>query len=160
MTHDDTKGPGKGGEAIGWQVQFDDGNWSNALYTEDEVKAFKASPRGTVAAYRPLYSTPPSPSVDRSVEGLGYTAGVRDGIEQALEIALGQAVMMADLALEGHEENARVREAMEAALTRFSQKLRWTLEALASPVEGLRERVETLEAPQTIQMNNSKEDQK
>lgn len=45
-------------QPVRWQPQFDDGNWSNALYTETEVKEFKASPRGTVIAYRPLYAGP------------------------------------------------------------------------------------------------------
>mgnify|MGYP006191147151 CR=1 FL=1 len=50
---------------VGWQAQFDDGNWSQALYSETEVKEFKASPRGTVSAYRPLYAAaPPAPAPD------------------------------------------------------------------------------------------------
>ncbi|MRN68005.1 hypothetical protein [Brucella sp. 10RB9213] len=61
-----------------------------------------------------------------------YDRGVRDGIDQALEIATGQAGLMADLALEGLPENARGREAMEAALTRFADTLRVTLSDLSS----------------------------
>lgn len=62
-----------------------------------------------------------------------YDRGVRDGIDQALKMATEQAVMMADLALEGLPDNARNREAMEAALTRFSDKLRVTLTDLSLP---------------------------
>lgn len=62
-----------------------------------------------------------------------YERGVRAGFEEALQIATEQAGLMADLAIE-FPENARQREAMEAALTRFSQGLRVTLEGLAIPI--------------------------
>jgi hypothetical protein len=61
------------------------------------------------------------------------SAAFRDGIDEALQIATDQARLMADLAVDGLPENARQREAMEAALTRFSQSLRVTLEGLAAP---------------------------
>lgn len=61
------------------------------------------------------------------------SAAFRDGIDEALQIATDQARLMADLSVDGLPENARQREAMEAALTRFSQGLRVTLEGLATP---------------------------
>jgi hypothetical protein len=64
---------------------------------------------------------------------VSHKRGLREGIDEALQIAVEQAGLMADLALEGVEENARVREAMEAALTRFSQKLAVTLADLSHP---------------------------
>jgi hypothetical protein len=72
-----------------------------------------------------------------------YQRGVRDGVTEAIQIATEQAKLMADLALEGFEENARVREGMEAALTRFSQKLADTLDGL-TPVPPVDEEVESL----------------
>ncbi|WP_018900372.1 hypothetical protein [Rhizobium sp. 2MFCol3.1] len=64
-------------------------------------------------------------------------SAVRDGVGEALQIAGDQARLMADLAIEGLPENARQREAMEAALTRFSTSLAHTLAALsASEVDG------------------------
>ena len=64
---------------------------------------------------------------------VSHKRGLREGIDEALQIAVEQAGLMADLALEGVEENARVREAMEAALTRFSQKLAVMLADLSHP---------------------------
>lgn len=61
-----------------------------------------------------------------------YEKGVRDGINQAMQIAIEQAGLMADLAIEGLPEASRNRGAMEAALTRFSQTLRVTLEDLCA----------------------------
>jgi len=60
-----------------------------------------------------------------------YQKGFREGLDEALQIATIQAALMADLALEGLPENARDREAMEAALKRFSHKLKVTLDDLA-----------------------------
>lgn len=65
-----------------------------------------------------------------------YDRGVRDGIDQALSIAKAQAGMMADLAIDGLPENARIREAMEAALQRFGYTLGVTLDALAPSPHG------------------------
>jgi len=51
--------PASDAEPVGWQVQFFDGNWSKSLYSEADAMEFKASPRGTVIAYRPVYDHPP-----------------------------------------------------------------------------------------------------
>lgn len=60
-----------------------------------------------------------------------YEKGLRDGIREAIQIASEQAALMADLAIEGLPENSSNRQAMEAALTRFSTTLRDTLSALS-----------------------------
>lgn len=61
-----------------------------------------------------------------------YERGLRAGINEALIIAKDQAMLMADLAIEGLPENSSNRGAMEAALTRFSNSLAVTLEDLTS----------------------------
>lgn len=61
-----------------------------------------------------------------------FERGLRAGIDEALTIAKEQAMLMADLAIEGLPENAPNRESMEAALTRFSHALAVTLEELTS----------------------------
>lgn len=73
------------------------------------------------------------PSQTETTGQSDYDRGVRAGIDEALEIATVQARLMADLALEGLPESTRNREAMEAALTRFCDTLRVTLEGLAAP---------------------------
>ena len=61
-------------------------------------------------------------------------------VEQAAEIARVRAEQHADMALNGLPENARLREAMEAAFT----DMRWAISALA-PASGV-EALETLRA--------------
>lgn len=61
-----------------------------------------------------------------------YDRGVRDGVEQALEMAVSKAVLMAGLAIEGLPETARNREAMETSIIRFTHSFRVALEALLS----------------------------
>lgn len=90
-----------------------------------------------------------------------YERGVRDGVEEAINIASDQARLMADLAIEGLPENSREREAMEAALTRFADKLCVTLDSLAtrtpSAVEAL-QAIADLETPESLDRMNGHED--
>lgn len=67
------------GEPVAWQLQFDDGAWSPALYNEHDAKAALAKVRGgVVAAIRPLYATPPAPPIPASVEAVAAFLKERD----------------------------------------------------------------------------------
>lgn len=117
---------------------------TNIVYSEDQSPSF---------ACVPLYGEPN----DRS----SYEKGVRDGVEEALRIATDQARMMADLAIEGLPDNARQREAMEAALARFSQGLRVTLEGLATPMPSAvaaLQAIADLPTPKNLDRMNGQED--
>lgn len=82
-------------------------------------------------AVEALFSSPPR--INCTDE---YQRGMRDGVREAIQIASDQAALMADMALDGLPENSRNREAMEAALTRFSDTLHVTLDDLARPQSG------------------------
>ncbi len=83
-----------------------------------------------------LPAAPVALKVLEATEQNEYARGVRDGLDEALQIARDQAKLMADLVLEGLPDNAREREAMEAALSRFAEKLSATLDYLAAPVSA------------------------
>jgi hypothetical protein len=103
------------------------GNWSMKVDAENRAISDAQSEFIKIAQDVADAALSPIPARDTARD---YERGVRDGVSEAIQIAAEQAKMMAGLALEGFEENARVREGMEAALTRFSQKLSATLDDL------------------------------